>query len=137
MELNEAKKELKSYISMEVAIEQMQSWIEQKKQSSNKLTSIISSQPRGSPIFQDNMAEKLSNVLDIEAVIKEQIIKMKTKQKEILQKILKLEQPYQNVLFSIYIVGNTIDSSASIVGLSRAEIYRKKDKGIEMYAELI
>ena len=136
MEFEEAKKELKSYQSMEKAIEQMQAWVDDKKYNSNKLTSTISSQPRGSPIHQDGMAENISKAIDLESDVQERINEMKLKQKEILRKVLQLEQPFQNVIFSIYIVGNTIDASASIVGFSRIETYRKRDKAIELYMQI-
>ena len=136
MTFDEAKKELKSYMSMERTINQLESWIEDKKQNSNKLTSVISSEPRGSPKHQDGMAEKLTTVLDIEAETQERIKQMKEKQRDILNKVLTIEQPYQNVLFSIYIVGNTMESSSSIVGYCRTETYKKRDKGISMYANL-
>ena len=136
MTFDEAKKELKSYQAMERTINQLESWIADNKESSNKLTSVISSEPRGSPKYQDGMAEKLTTTLDIEAETKERIDKMKIKQREILHKVLKIEQPYQNVLFSIYIVGNSVESSSSIVGYCRTETYKKRDKGIQMYAEI-
>ncbi len=82
------------------------------------------------------MAENLTKVLDIEAETQERINQMKIKQRDILNKVLKLEQPYQNVLFSIYIVGNSVDTSSSIVGYCRTQNYKKRDKGIEMYSEL-
>lgn len=136
MEFNEAKKELQSYQSMERTITQLESWIEDKKQSTNKLTSTLSSEPRGSPNHQDGMVEKLTKVLDEEAELKPRIIEMKNKQKEILQKILTIEQPIQNILFSIYIVGNTIEETMDIVGYGRSETYRKRDKGIELYSRI-
>ena len=136
MEFNEAKKELQSYQSMERTITQLESWIEDKKQSTNKLTSTLSSEPRGSPKHQDGMVEKLTKVLDEEAELKPRIIEMKNKQKEILQKILTIEQPIQNILFSIYIVGNTIEETMDIVGYGRSETYRKRDKGIELYSRM-
>ncbi len=136
MEFNEAKKELQSYQSMERTITQLESWIEDKKQSTNKLTSTLSSEPRGSPKHQDGMVEKLTKVLDEEAELKPRIIEMKNKQKEILQKILTIEQPIQNILFSIYIVGNTIEETMDIVGYGRSETYRKRDKGIELYSRI-
>lgn len=132
----EAKKELKSYQAMEQSINQMQLWINDKKTSSNKLTSTLTLLPKGSPIHQDKMAEKLSMAIDIEAELQLHIEKMKIKQKEILQKVLKLEYPYQNIIFNIYIVGNTIEASTSIVGFSRTETYRKRDKGIELYSQI-
>ena len=136
MEFNEAKKELQSYQSMERTINQLESWIADKKEKSNKLTSVISSEPRGSPKYQDGMAEKLSSTLDLEAETQERIKEMKEKQRHILNKVLKLEQPYQNVIFSIYIVGNTVEASADIVGYCRTQTYKKRDKGIEMYAKI-
>jgi len=135
MEFHEAKKELQSYQSMERTINQLESWIEDKKQSTNKLTSTLSSEPRGSPKYHDGMAESLTKVLDIEAETQERIKEMKEKQRHILNKVLKIEQPYQNVLFSIYIVGNTVDEASEIVGYCRTQTYKKRDKGIEMYAQ--
>ena len=136
MTFDESKKELKSYQLMERTINQLESWIADKKESANKLTSVITAEPRGSPKQQDGMAEKLTTTLDIEAETQERIKQMKEKQRIILNKVLKIEEPYQNVLFSIYIVGTTVEASSSIVGYCRTETYKKRDKGIEMYAKI-
>lgn len=66
MTYSEAKKELKSYQAMEQSINQMQLWINDKKINSNKLTSTLTLLSKSSPVHQDNMAEKLSNAIDIE-----------------------------------------------------------------------
>ena len=116
MEFDEAKKELKSYLNIEKAITQMQLWIDDKKANSNKLTSTLSAEPKGSPIYQDTMAEKLTDIIDLEADIQVKINEMRLEQKRILNKILRLDVKYQNILFCIYVAGNTIESTASIIG---------------------
>ena len=134
MEFNEAKKELESYNAMEMTITQLESWIDDKKQKANKLSATLSSEPKSSSKQPDMMAEKLTTVLGLESDITERINHMKSKQEAILNKLLKVEQPYQNVFFSIYIVGNTMEEASFNVGYSRTQIYKKRDKGVEMYA---
>ena len=92
-EKEEVKKELKSYQLMERAINQLESWIADKKESANKLTLVITVRSRGLP-------------------------------------------KHQYVLFSVYIVGTTVKPSSSIVRYCRTETYKKRDKGIQMYAEM-
>ncbi len=136
LNFDEAKKELKSYVSMEKSISQMQKLVDDKKESANKLTSTLSGEPKGTSKVQDGMAEKLVQALDIEAELEIKIADMKNKQKEILHKVLLIEQPLQNILFSIYIAGNTVTDACSILGYSRSEMYRKIDKGIGIYSSL-
>jgi len=135
MNLTEAKKELKSYLDMEYSKKELQEWIDSKKYD-NKITASLSGMPKGTPEYPDQMAEKLSKVLDTESKIKLQIEEMNQKQAIIFDKIMSLEKPYQTILFSIYIQGKTIEKSGLVINYSKSQTYRIKDKAIEMYANV-
>ena len=136
MTLNEAKMELKSYLDMECSKHELQEWIDSKKYDSNKLTSSFSSEPKGSPKCQDQMAEKLAKALDTESKIKFQIEEMNQKQAKIFDKIMSLEKPYQTALFSLYIQGKTIEQVGNVLNYSRSQTIRIINRAVEMYAEI-
>lgn len=136
MNIHEAKKELKSYLMMEYSKYELQEWIDSRKYDSNKLTSSFSSEPKGSPKCQDQMAERLSKAIDTESKIKIDIEQMDKKQEMIIEKIMSLEKPYQTLLFSVYIKGRTIEKAGLCINYSRSQTFRIKDKAIEMYAKI-
>lgn len=136
MNIHEAKKELKSYLMMEYSKQELQEWIDTRKYDSNKLTSSFSPEPKGSPKYQDQMAEKLSTAIDTESKIKVDIEQMNEKQEKIIEKIMNLEKPYQTLLFSVYIRGRTIEKAGLCINYSRSQAYRIRDKAIELYARI-
>lgn len=136
MNIHEAKKELKSYLMMEYSKYELQEWIDSRKYDSNKLASSFSSEPKGSPKCQDQMAERLSKAIDTESKIKIDIEQMNKKQEMIIEKIMSLEKPYQTLLFSVYIKGRTIEKAGHRINYSRSQTFRIKDKAIEMYAKI-
>ena len=123
MTINKAKEELSSYLMMESSKKELQEWINNKKYNS-KVTSTLSSEPKGSRKHQDSMAEKLATALDSEKKIKLKIDHMKKKQENIMNKLLNMEIPYQTVLFDIYIVGKSIEETATAINYSRSQTIR-------------
>ena len=51
--------------------------------------------------------------------------------------MLLIEQPYQDILFNLYILGNSIEITAEMIHYSKSHTDRLKKKAIEMYAEII
>ena len=49
---------------------------------------------------------------------------------------MKLDSPYQEVLFNNFIMGDTVESTAISIGYSRMQTFRIKAKSLELYANL-
>lgn len=132
MTIEEAKKELECYKNLERIIDQRRAWIKERKSTVSKVTSTLSNEPKGTRKCNDSMAENLTNILDIEAETETKIQKLELQKKHIYNKISKLEEPYQELLFNNYIIGLTVENTGEVMGYSRAQIFRlKKDSLIE------
>ena len=137
MNVNEAKRELGNYLKYENTIETRRKWLEEKKLESNRLSPTLSDMPKGSRKENDTMAEKLSETLDIEADTEKYLKTLEEKNKAVYKKVLLIEQPYQDILFNLYILGNSIEITAEMIHYSKSHTDRLKKKAIEMYAEII
>ncbi len=137
MNVNEAKRELGNYLKYANTIETRRKWLEEKKLESNRLSPTLSDMPKGSRKENDTMAEKLSETLDIEADTEKYLKTLEEKNKAVYKKVLLIEQPYQDILFNLYILGNSIEITAEMIHYSKSHTDRLKKKAIEMYAEII
>lgn len=136
MTIDEAKKELESYKRFERIIDQRRAWIKDRKSTVSKLTATLSSEPKGTRKHNDTMAENLTDILDVEEVTELQIRELEVKKKVIYNKVMKLESPYQEILFNNFIIGDTVESTAISMGYSRMQTFRIKSKALELYANL-
>lgn len=137
MNVNEAKRELGNYLKYENTIETRRKWLEEKKLESNRLSPTLSDMPKRSRKENDTMAEKLSETLDIEADTEKYLKTLEEKNKAVYKKVLLIEQPYQDILFNLYILGNSIEITAEMIHYSKSHTDRLKKKAIEMYAKII
>ena len=136
MTIDEAKKELESYKKLERIIDQRRAWIKDRKSTVSKLTATLSAEPKGTRKHNDTMAENLTDILDVEEITELQIRELEVKKKVIYNKVMKLESPYQEILFNNFIIGDTVESSGLAIGYSRMQSFRIKSKAIELYARL-
>ena len=109
--IDRTKDELKEYKVMEKAIMQLEQWIKERKTHQR--------------LEQDEVEEETRKIIN----------EFKEKQKAIRNKILKLKQPYQNILFSVYVFGNTIEKTGFDIGYCNTQTYKLLKKAIEMYRE--
>lgn len=136
MEISEAIKELKSYKRLEQAIDQSRTWIAERKSTVSKVTSTLSLEGKGSKKHNDTMAEQLAKVLDVEAEEEIRIREMEVRKKVIYSKILKVEQPYQNILFNLYIIGRTYEETEMAINYSKAHIDRMRKEAVKLYSAI-
>ena len=62
------------------------------------------------------MAEKIAELVDMVNSLLEAVLKQSKKQKEILEQLDKVEQPYKLILEKVYIQGKTLVTVASEMG---------------------
>ena len=136
MTIEEAKNELESYKNIERIIDQRRAWIKDRKSTVSKLTATLSAEPKGTRKHNDTMAESLTSILDIEETTELQIRELEVKKKVIYNKVMRLENPYQEILFNNFIIGDTVESTAISMGYSRMQTFRIKSKALELYANL-
>ena len=136
MTVDEAKAELRRYKYDQDRINEALEDIEELKERAYKTTSTLSDMPRGSSPIQDKKAEIVAMYVDkaneMSALTKE----MLEKQKNIEDKILRIQQPYQNILYFAYQKGMTLTQVASKIGYEYIYTTELHGKALKLYAEL-
>lgn len=136
MTVEEAKEELRRYKYDQDRINEALEDIEALKERAYKTTSTLSDMPKGSSPIQDKKAEIVAMYVDkaneMSALTKE----MLEKQKNIENKILKIQQPYQNILYFAYQKGMTLTQVASKIGYEYIYTTELHGKALKLYAEL-
>lgn len=107
------REQLKEYKYNKEYIKDRMAFVEEYSESINRLTSTISDMPNGSRKVQDGMAEKISNLLDYSNEVINEIAELQNQQKMIMLQLRKVKQPYRNILYNIYIKGETLVDVAS------------------------
>ena len=113
--IEEAKQELREYVYNKKWIEEKLIDIKERRTLLDNITSTISDMPRGTAKVVDKKAEELSKIMDdtnelqkyidnINDILKK-VVEQEEKQKEILNQLNKVEQPYKNILYFRYIRG--------------------------------
>lgn len=129
------REELKKYKYREEWIKDRIEYIEGYKETINKLVATISDMPNGSREVQDGMAEKIAKLVDYSREVLEDIDKQKEKQKAILEQIEKIEYPYSNILFKVYVLGKTLIKVADEMGYSYIHICREHGNALSKFDE--
>lgn len=119
------RKDLKNYINNQEWIKGQMEYIEEQKAQVNKLVATLSDMPMGSREVQDSMAEKLTKLMDCFDELLGKILEDQNKQKEILEALDKVEQPYKVILNKMYIEGKTLVKVADEMGYSYSHICRE------------
>ena len=99
------RKDLKDYKYNQEWIKGRIEYIEEYRATINKLVTTLSDMPKGSRTIYDNEAEKVAKLQDTLDELYNYIAEQQEKQKEILEQLNKLEQPYRTILELHYING--------------------------------
>lgn len=110
------RKDLKDYRYNQIWIEGRLEYIESYKATITKTTAVLSDMPKGSKEVQDNMAEKLAKLMDNIDILLKRINEENEKQRQILEQLEQVEQPYKLILEKVYIQGKTLVTVASEMG---------------------
>lgn len=102
------REDLKKYKYNEQWIKDRTEYIQTYESTINKLTATITDMPSGNNIMQDSMAEKIAKLMDFANEILSCITEQQKKQQNILKQLDIVEQPYQNILFKVYIQGKNL-----------------------------
>ena len=116
------RKDLKDYKYTQDWIKDQEEYIKSQMETVNRLNSILSDMPKGSRVVYDNEAEKLTSLMDKFNELMDIVIEEKEKQKAIIENINKIDFPYRNILFKVYIQGKTLVTVASEMNYSYERI---------------
>ena len=131
------RKDLKSYRANKEFIEKEIHRIEEDKESVNKLTSVLSDMPKGSRVVQDNMAEKLVKLLDMENELLDQMKDEREKLDKVVNQLKKMENPTQrNLLYDYYILGKTLEDFSSEHGYEYTYVRHMHGWALDEYDKL-
>lgn len=130
------REDLKDYKYNQKWIKDRLEYIEEYKTSIEKITSVISDMPKGSKQVQDSMAEKVAVLLDNINELFAKIIEEQEKQKMILERLNKVEQPYKLILEKEYIQGKPLVIVAGEMGYSYRDMCRKNGIALRKFEEI-
>lgn len=130
------RKDLMEYKYNQIWIEGRLEYIENYKASIIKTTAVLSDMPKGSKEVQDSMAEKLTKLMDNIDILLKKISEENEKQKQILEQLEKVDQPYKLILEKVYIQGKTLVTVASEMNYSYEDICRKHGKALKLFDEI-
>ena len=112
------REDLKNYKYNQIWIKDQTEYIETQKETVNRLNSILSDMPKGSRQVYDSEAEKLAKLIDKFDELMQIIIEEKEKQEKILEQVNRIEFPYRNILFKVYIQGKSLVKTADEMNYS-------------------
>lgn len=130
------RKDLKDYKYTQDWIKDQEEYIKNQMETVNRLNSILSDMPKGSRVVYDNEAEKLASLMDKFNELMDIVIREKEKQKQIIESINKIEFPYRNILFKVYIQGKSLVTVASEMNYSYRDLCRKHGTALNKFDEL-
>ena len=107
------REDLKSYKFNQEWIKDRLEYIEELKSMVTNITTVLSDMPKGSRKVEDSMAEKLATLIDSVDDVLFRVTIEDNKQKEILEQLEKVEQPYRLILEKAYIQGKSLVTVAS------------------------
>ena len=112
------REDLKNYKYNQIWIKDQTEYIETQKETINRLNSVLSDMPKGSRQVYDNEAESLTKLMDMFNELMQKIIKEKELQNKIVEQVNKIEFPYRNILYKVYIQGKSLVTVASEMNYS-------------------
>lgn len=130
------REDLKNYKYTQMWIKDQIEYIETQKETINRLNSIISDMPRGSKVAYDTEAEKLSELMDKFDELMNTIIEEKKKQERIVEKVNKIEFPYRNILYKVYIQRKSLVTVASEMNYSYVHICREHGIALNKFDDM-
>lgn len=131
------RQDLKQYKFTQEWIKGRLEYLEEYKETIEKITSTLSDMPKGSPIVQDKFAEGVATLIDSINELIDKINKQNEKQKQILEQVDKVEEPYRCILDKVYIQGKTLVTVASEMNYSYREITRKHGIALNEFDKIV
>lgn len=125
--------DLKDYKHNQKWIKERIEYIEEYKNTISRLTSQLTHTPKANRKQQDLEAERTARLMDFIKELEEKILKENEKQKEILHKLDKIEQPYRLILEKVYIQGKSLVDVANEMNYSYREICRKNKEALNKF----
>lgn len=110
--------------------------IEEEYESIQKMIATYGDNPRGSSSVQDRLAENLTTLLDKKKETLDFAIKLEQDLIDIDNILLRIEQPYRNILTDVYIDGKTLVEVANDRHYSYVQICRKHGKALKLYDDI-
>lgn len=107
------REDLKSYKFNQEWIKDRLEYIEELKSMVTNISAVLSDMPKGSRKVEDSMAEKLATLIDSVDDVLFRVTIEDNKQKDILEQLEKVEQPYRLILEKAYIQGKSLVTVAS------------------------
>lgn len=118
-------------------------WIEQKKskiegeyESIQKMIANYKQYTRKNPEMQDAMKENLAILLDMKLEALNFTIQLEQNLKKVDDALLKVKQPYRNILTDMYVNGNSLVSVANHMNYNYKDMCMKHGKALKMYDNL-
>ena len=130
------REDLKRYKNKQQWIKDQINYIETQKETVNRLNSILSDMPRTSRNVNDKEAENISKLIDSFDEMMQIIIQEEKKQKKIVEQINKIEFPYRNILFKVYIQGKSLVTVASEMNYDYKHMCYKNGIALNKFDEL-
>ena len=131
------REDLKNYKYNQIWIKDQMNYIEAQKETINRLNSTLSDMPKGSRKANDTEAESISKLVDSFNEMMKIIISEEEKQKKIVEQINKIEFPYRNILFKVYIQGKSLVTVASEMNYSYVHVCREHGVALNKFDEMI
>lgn len=130
------REDLKNYKYTQMWIKDQTEYIETQKETINRLNSILSDMPKGSRVVYDNEAEKLAQLMDYFNELMDKVLEEKEKQKQIEEIINRIEFPYRNILYKVYIQGKSLVTVASEMNYSYVHICREHGIALNKFDDM-
>lgn len=130
------RKDLFEYKDNKEWVDKRKDRIEEEYESLQKMIATYGDQPKGSSSVQDRLAENLAILLDKKKETLDFAIKLEQDLIDIDNALLKIEQPYRNILTDVYIEGKTLVTVANDMNYNYKYMCRQHGKALKKYDEL-
>ena len=130
------RQDLIEYKANKEWVDTRKSRIEEEYESIQKMIATYGDNPKGSPGIQDRLAENLATLLDKKAETMNFAIELEQKLINIDNALLKIEQPYRNILTYTYIEGKSLVQVANDMNYNYKYMCRQHGKALKLYDEL-
>lgn len=129
------RKDLKDYKYNHQWIKGRFEYLKEYKTSIESISNILSDIPKGSGKVNDSMAEKIAILIDNINELLEKVVIEDNKQKQILEQLQKIEQPYRLILEKVYIQGKSLVTVANEMNYSYENICRKNGRALRKFED--
>ena len=129
------REDLRVYKNNQEWINERFDYIEELRATIEKITTVLSDMPKGSRKVQDSMAEKVAQLQDSLGELMDRVVEADKKQKEILNQLDKVEQPYRLILDKVYIQGKSLVTVASEMNYNYKHICHKHGIALDKFDE--